>query len=84
MQQGFFSVQQTCPTCHGRGSVIEDPCPSCRGQGRVQESKTLSVKVPPGVDTGDRIRLQGEGVAADGIAGLVLVGLGGPADPIAG
>ena len=65
MQQGFFSVQQTCPTCHGRGSVIEDPCPSCRGQGRIQESKTLSVKVPPGVDTGDRIRLQGEGEAGD-------------------
>jgi molecular chaperone DnaJ len=65
MQQGFFSVQQTCPTCHGRGSVIEDPCPACRGQGRVQETKTLSVKVPPGVDTGDRIRLAGEGEAGD-------------------
>ena len=65
MQQGFFSVQQTCPTCHGRGTVIEDPCGSCRGQGRVQETKTLSVKVPPGVDTGDRIRLQGEGEAGD-------------------
>jgi molecular chaperone DnaJ len=65
MQQGFFSVQQTCPSCHGRGTVIEDPCPTCRGQGRVQESKTLSVKVPPGVDTGDRIRLQGEGEAGD-------------------
>ena len=65
MQQGFFSVQQTCPTCQGRGSVIEDPCPLCRGQGRVQESKTLSVKVPPGVDTGDRIRLAGEGEAGD-------------------
>ncbi len=61
MQQGFFSVQQTCPNCHGRGTVIEDPCPSCRGQGRVQEHKTLSVKVPAGVDTGDRIRLAGEG-----------------------
>jgi len=65
MQQGFFSVQQTCPTCHGRGSVIEDPCGVCRGQGRVQETKTLSVKVPPGVDTGDRIRLAGEGEAGD-------------------
>mgnify|MGYP001549499945 CR=1 FL=1 len=65
MQQGFFSVQQTCPTCRGRGTVIDDPCPSCRGQGRVQENKTLSVKVPPGVDTGDRIRLQGEGEAGD-------------------
>jgi molecular chaperone DnaJ len=65
MQQGFFSVQQTCPTCHGRGSVIEDPCAACHGQGRVQEVKTLSVKVPPGVDTGDRIRLAGEGEAGD-------------------
>jgi molecular chaperone DnaJ len=65
MQQGFFSVQQTCPTCHGRGQVIEDPCPACRGQGRVQEHKTLSVKVPPGVDVGDRIRLAGEGEAGE-------------------
>jgi len=65
MQQGFFSVQQTCPTCHGQGSMIDDPCSACRGQGRVQETKTLSVKVPPGVDTGDRIRLGGEGEAGD-------------------
>ncbi|MEN8167714.1 MAG: molecular chaperone DnaJ [Pseudomonadota bacterium] len=65
MQQGFFSVQQTCPRCHGKGSVIEDPCPSCHGQGRVQEHKTLSVKVPPGVDSGDRIRLAGEGEAGE-------------------
>lgn len=63
MQQGFFSVQQTCPTCHGQGQVIEDPCPACHGHGTVQETKTLSVKVPPGVDTGDRIRLAGEGEA---------------------
>ena len=61
MQQGFFSVQQTCPRCHGSGKMISDPCTSCHGQGRVEEQKTLSVKVPPGVDTGDRIRLQGEG-----------------------
>mgnify|MGYP006262339923 CR=1 FL=1 len=63
MTQGFFSVQQTCPNCHGTGSVIKDPCTSCRGQGRVEQTKTLSVKVPPGVDTGDRIRLTGEGEA---------------------
>jgi len=63
MQQGFFSVQQTCPTCHGQGQQIKDPCRKCRGQGRVQENKTLSVKVPEGVDTGDRIRLGGEGEA---------------------
>ena len=67
MQQGFFSVQQTCPTCHGSGTVIDDPCDACDGQGRVQQTKTLSVKVPPGVDTGDRIRLSGEG--EQGIAG---------------
>jgi molecular chaperone DnaJ len=63
MQQGFFSVQQTCPTCRGRGTIITDPCGSCHGQGRVEETKTLSVKVPAGVDTGDRIRLSGEGEA---------------------
>lgn len=63
MQQGFFSVQQTCPTCRGTGKQIKDPCPKCYGQGRVQETKTLNVKVPPGVDTGDRIRLAGEGEA---------------------
>ncbi|MBK1716690.1 molecular chaperone DnaJ [Thiocystis violacea] len=61
MQQGFFSIQQTCPECRGTGSVIEEACSHCRGRGRIQEEKTLSVKVPPGVDTGDRIRLAGEG-----------------------
>ncbi|HQR49203.1 MAG TPA: molecular chaperone DnaJ [Steroidobacteraceae bacterium] len=63
MQQGFFTVQQTCPRCNGRGQVITDPCGSCRGQGRVRKQKTLSVKVPQGVDTADRIRLSGEGEA---------------------
>jgi molecular chaperone DnaJ len=63
MQQGFFQVQQACPTCRGRGKTISDPCTSCHGQGRVEKTKTLSVKVPPGVDTGDRIRLSGEGEA---------------------
>jgi molecular chaperone DnaJ len=63
MQQGFFSVQQTCPRCHGQGKIISDPCEACHGEGRVEEFKTLSVKVPPGVDTGDRIRLSGEGEA---------------------
>ena len=63
MQQGFFQVQQTCPTCRGRGQSISDPCTDCHGQGRVEKTKTLSVKVPPGVDTGDRIRLSGEGEA---------------------
>lgn len=67
MQQGFFSVQQTCPNCHGKGKIVSDPCTSCHGRGVKEETKTLSVKVPPGVDTGDRIRLSGEGEAgADG------------------
>ena len=61
MQQGFFSLQQTCPTCRGEGVIIKDPCSSCHGAGKVQEQKTLSVKVPAGVDNGDRIRLSGEG-----------------------
>lgn len=65
MQQGFFSVQQTCPNCRGTGQVISDPCDSCHGMGRKQETKTLSVKIPPGVDTGDRIRLSGEGEAGE-------------------
>jgi len=65
MQQGFFSVQQTCPNCKGQGKVIKEPCPSCNGHGRVQKHKTLSVKVPEGVDNGDRIRLAGEGEAGE-------------------
>ena len=65
MHQGFFSVQQTCPTCRGTGKQIKDPCGVCRGDGRVQETKTLSAKIPAGVDTGDRIRLAGEGEAGE-------------------
>lgn len=65
MQQGFFSVQQTCPACRGKGKVITDPCPKCRGQGRNRKEKTLSVKIPAGVDVGDKIRLSGEGEASD-------------------
>ena len=63
IQQGFFSVQQTCPHCHGAGTMISDPCNTCHGEGRVEEHKTLEVKIPEGVDTGDRIRLSGEGEA---------------------
>ena len=63
MQQGFFTVQQTCPTCRGTGKQIKDPCGKCYGQGRVKDEKTLSAKIPAGVDTGDRIRLSGEGEA---------------------
>ncbi|MBS3931601.1 MAG: molecular chaperone DnaJ [Sphingomonadales bacterium] len=62
-QQGFFMVERTCPTCHGRGEVIEKPCRSCRGEGRVDKAQTLEVNIPPGVDTGTRIRLAGKGEA---------------------
>ncbi len=65
MRQGLFAVQQTCPTCGGSGKVITDKCSSCYGEGRVKKTKTLSVKIPAGVDTGDRIRLSGEGEAGE-------------------
>lgn len=63
MRQGFFAVQQECPTCHGRGKVVKNPCKKCHGDGRVRKTKTLSVTIPAGVDTGNRIRLTGEGEA---------------------
>ena len=65
MRQGFFAVQQACPTCHGRGKIIKDPCSKCHGHGRVERYKTLSVKIPAGMDSGDRIRLTGEGEAGE-------------------
>ncbi|QJC31594.1 molecular chaperone DnaJ [Enterobacteriaceae endosymbiont of Donacia tomentosa] len=61
MSQGFFTVQQTCPRCHGEGYFIKNPCVYCKGKGKLEVYKTLSVKIPNGVDTGDRIRLTGEG-----------------------
>src|SRR5437764_7977025 len=63
VSQGFFSIQQTCPACHGTGKIVPDPCRTCRGRGRVKKHKTLSVKIPAGVDQDDRIRLSGEGEA---------------------
>jgi molecular chaperone DnaJ len=63
IQQGFFTVQQVCPHCRGTGQIIQDPCVDCHGEGVVEEHKTLSVKVPAGVNTGDRVRLTGEGEA---------------------
>ena len=63
MQQGFFSIQQTCPKCHGSGKIVQSPCVTCHGAGRIKQHKTLSVKIPAGVDEGDRIRLSGEGEA---------------------
>ncbi|MEY3121419.1 MAG: hypothetical protein RI993_244, partial [Pseudomonadota bacterium] len=59
MQQGFFSIQQACPQCHGSGKVITDPCHDCHGSGRVKRHKTLNIKIPAGVDEGDSIRLSG-------------------------
>jgi molecular chaperone DnaJ len=61
--QGFFTLERTCPGCHGRGQVIEDPCKSCSGSGRVTRERTLSVNIPAGVEDGTRIRLAGEGEA---------------------
>ncbi|MBL8484574.1 MAG: molecular chaperone DnaJ, partial [Rhodocyclaceae bacterium] len=66
IQQGFFSIQQTCPKCHGNGRMVTDPCPSCHGAGRVKQHKTLQVKIPAGIDEGDRIRLSGEGESGMG------------------
>jgi molecular chaperone DnaJ len=63
ISQGFFQLQQTCPRCRGMGTIVKNPCDTCLGQGRIRRTKMLSVKVPAGVDTGDRIRLSGEGEA---------------------
>jgi len=61
--QGFFSIERTCPTCHGRGTIIPDPCTKCHGHGRVTEERALSVNIPAGIEDGTRIRLAGEGEA---------------------
>ncbi len=61
MQQGFFSIQQTCPKCHGTGKIITDPCTPCAGAGRIKRNKTLEVKIPVGIDNGMRIRSSGNG-----------------------
>ena len=63
MQQGFFTIERTCPACHGEGRVISDPCGDCSGQGRVRRERALSVDVPAGIESGTRIRLSGEGEA---------------------
>jgi molecular chaperone DnaJ len=63
VSQGFFTLQQTCPHCRGTGRIVRNPCDTCLGQGRIRRSKKLSVKIPPGVDNGDRVRLSGEGEA---------------------
>ena len=61
MRQGFFSIQQTCPHCHGSGKIIPEPCPTCGGQGRIKKNKTLEVKIPGGINEGMRIRSSGNG-----------------------
>ncbi|MDP2690673.1 MAG: molecular chaperone DnaJ, partial [Deltaproteobacteria bacterium] len=60
-QQGFFSISRTCPACGGRGTVVKDPCPECSGAGKVRVRRSITVKVPPGVDSGSRLRVVGEG-----------------------
>jgi molecular chaperone DnaJ len=62
-QQGFFTIERTCPTCSGIGQIIKNPCKSCGGKGRVEKERALSVNIPAGVETGTRIRLSGEGEA---------------------
>ncbi|QJC36041.1 molecular chaperone DnaJ [Enterobacteriaceae endosymbiont of Donacia cincticornis] len=74
MSQGFFTVQQTCPRCHGQGNFIKNPCFYCKGKGKLESYKTLSVKIPSGIDTGDRIRLNGEGeISQNGISGDLYI-----------
>ena len=62
-QQGFFTIERTCPSCHGRGRIVRNPCKTCRGNAHVQKERTLAVNIPPGVEEGTRIRLTGEGQA---------------------
>ena len=63
VQQGFFTLQQTCPECRGSGETIKDPCTICSGSGRKRTNRTIAIKIPAGVDNADRIRLSGEGEA---------------------
>jgi molecular chaperone DnaJ len=65
-QQGFFSISTTCSQCRGEGTIISDPCPQCQGQGRLRKQESLSVRIPPGVDNGSRLKLRGEGEAGYG------------------
>jgi molecular chaperone DnaJ len=75
VQQGFFSIRRTCGRCGGSGQVVKDPCGACSGTGRVRESRSLKVKIPPGVDSGTRLKLrgEGEGAPAGGSAGDLYV-----------
>jgi len=60
-QQGFFTITRTCPACQGAGQIVRERCPECRGQGRFEREKTIELRIPPGVDTGTRLRVAGEG-----------------------
>ena len=60
-QQGFFTITRTCPACQGAGQIVKERCPECRGQGRLEREKTIELRIPPGVDTGTRMRVAGEG-----------------------
>ena len=60
-QQGFFTITRTCPACQGAGQIVRERCPDCRGQGRIEREKTIELRIPPGVDTGTRLRVAGEG-----------------------
>ena len=60
-QQGFFTVNRTCPACQGAGQIVKEHCAECRGQGRIERERTIELRIPPGVDTGTRMRVQGEG-----------------------
>jgi len=60
-QQGFFTINRTCPACQGAGQIIKERCPDCHGQGRMERERTIELRIPPGVDTGTRLRVQGEG-----------------------
>ncbi|MBF0308425.1 MAG: molecular chaperone DnaJ [Magnetococcales bacterium] len=82
-QQGFFAISRPCPTCRGQGQIIRDPCNDCHGQGRVRKERTITVKVPPGVDSGNRIRLTGEGGAGlfGGPPGDLYIGIEVEAHP---
>ena len=60
-QQGFFTISRTCPDCRGAGQIVREICPDCRGKGRIERSKTIDLRIPPGVDSNTRLRIPGEG-----------------------
>jgi molecular chaperone DnaJ len=73
VSSGFFQLAQTCPKCHGQGEFVQTPCPECRGEARVRKTSNIKVKIPPGVDTGNNLRVRGEGEAGTGGRGDLYV-----------